>query len=143
MDIPALSGKDFLDLTQRVEGYNRVLKESRGVKTTLDKDDFLKLLVTQLSHQDPTQPMEDREFIAQMAQFSALEQMTNLNREFSQMAKMFASGQAIQLLGKTVELMDGESIVRGKVTEVLGGEAPQLWVNNRYYDYSAVKRVME
>ena len=45
----------------------------------LNKDTFIKLLVTQMQNQDPLSPMEDREFIAQMAQFSSLEQMQNLN----------------------------------------------------------------
>lgn len=48
-------------------------------RNALDKDAFLKLLTVQLSNQDPLNPMEDREFIAQLAQFSTLEQMQNLN----------------------------------------------------------------
>jgi flagellar basal-body rod modification protein FlgD len=47
--------------------------------TTLDKNAFLSLLTEQLKNQDPTQPMDDTAFVAQLAQFSALEQMTNVN----------------------------------------------------------------
>lgn len=50
----------------------------------LGKDAFLKLLVTQLKNQDPLSPMDDKEFIAQMAQFSSLEQMKNLDKNLSQ-----------------------------------------------------------
>jgi len=144
MDISSvITGSDFLDLNNRVESYNKTITGARQGKQVLDKDDFLKILVTQLSHQDPTQPMGDREFIAQMAQFSTLEQMTNLNREFSQVMKLMAASQAVNLLGKTVEIADGESFVQGSVQEILGGESPQLLVNDHYYDYSAVRRVME
>lgn len=59
-------------------------KENNEVKNTsmndLDKDAFLKLLTTQLANQDPLSPMEDTEFIAQLAQFSSLEQMSALNK---------------------------------------------------------------
>ncbi|MCK9443572.1 MAG: hypothetical protein M0Q14_03430 [Tissierellaceae bacterium] len=54
--------------------------DTNAKKNDLDKEAFLKLLTVQLSNQDPLNPMEDREFIAQLAQFSSLEQMQNLNK---------------------------------------------------------------
>jgi flagellar basal-body rod modification protein FlgD len=55
--------------------------KSKNTRNTgeLGKNDFLQLLITQVQHQDPLDPQSDTDFIAQMAQFSALEQMQNLN----------------------------------------------------------------
>jgi flagellar basal-body rod modification protein FlgD len=56
-------------------------------ETALGRDAFLQLLVTQLRHQDPTQPKADGEFIAQLAQFSSLEQLTQIQKTLETMSK--------------------------------------------------------
>ncbi len=86
----------------------------------LGKDTFLKLLVTELKHQDPTRPMEDREFIAQMAQFSSLEQMTNLNKEIRNLVSSSRAAEAYGVLGKHIESYDSNSKKRvmGTVSSV-------------------------
>lgn len=61
----------------------------------LDKESFLLLLVTQFQHQDPLNPMEDKEFIAQLAQFSALEQQMNMSNTMQEMVKVQEAGQVI------------------------------------------------
>lgn len=83
----------------------------------LDKNSFLKLLVTQLSKQDPTNPMNDREFISQMAQFSSLEQMNNVANSMNRLR----GAQANQLIGKMVEGKDfvTEKPIQGIVTTAL------------------------
>ncbi|MDD2431510.1 MAG: flagellar hook assembly protein FlgD [Firmicutes bacterium] len=92
-------------------------------RNVLGKDDFLKLLITQLRYQDPTNPVDDREFVAQMAQFSSLEQMQNLNilvEQYvgsQQASLMFA--QATNLIGLTVKVDDGDgSFSEGLVESV-------------------------
>lgn len=69
-----------------------------GSNSTLGKDAFLKILITQLQNQDPTQPLDDKEFIAQMAQFSTLEQMQNMN---TAMLSLLDSQYQTQLMSYT------------------------------------------
>lgn len=68
----------------------------------LGKDDFLKLLITELKNQDPLDPVENKDFISQMASFSSLEQMQNLSGSFDKMAGLMSLQQAASLLGKQV-----------------------------------------
>ncbi|MEC0231564.1 flagellar hook capping FlgD N-terminal domain-containing protein [Paenibacillus alba] len=82
-------------------------KNKEKDKTTLGKDDFLKILITQLQNQDPTQPLQDKEFIAQMAQFTSVEQLTNMAGEMKLMRQSlgFVSG----LIGKSITWTDIDS----------------------------------
>jgi flagellar basal-body rod modification protein FlgD len=99
---------------------SRLKKKDSAGKSDMNKDTFMKLLVTQLQHQDPTQPMADREFIAQMAQFSSLEQMQNINTAIQSMNRSSRVGEAYALLGRRVEAMSALTgkPVQGVVTKV-------------------------
>jgi flagellar basal-body rod modification protein FlgD len=77
---------------------------------SLGKDDFLKLFVAQLQHQDPMNPMQDGDFMGQMAQFSTLEQTTNIATANQQMATTMGMSQALGLLGKTVTYVDDQKV---------------------------------
>jgi flagellar basal-body rod modification protein FlgD len=70
--------------------------------STISKSGFLQLLVKQLSSQDPLNPMTNEEFVAQLAQFSSLEQQINLNDSFTQFLGFQQLTQASTLLGKKV-----------------------------------------
>ncbi|MBU0935312.1 MAG: flagellar hook assembly protein FlgD [Spirochaetes bacterium] len=125
------------------DAINKELAQGRAVKQNLDKDDFLKILITQLQHQDPTAPMEDREFISQMAQFSSLEQMTNMTQGFAQMSSILNSSEAQALLGKNVEIQDGEHNLYGPVTQIVRGEFPLVMVDGSFYDLDQVTKILE
>ncbi len=113
----------------------------RQIDNVLDKDDFLKLLIVQLTNQDPTEPMKDTEFIAQMAQFSSLEQMVNMSNELALVSSIVTRGQAFSMLGKAVTITEGNNTIEGIVEEVSGGDFPQVLVNGIYYDFAAVEAV--
>ncbi len=86
--------------------------------TELGKDAFLNLLITQLANQDPLNPLEDKDFIAQMAQFTSLEQMTNMNTNLENLTTMNRTA-AIGLMGHEVIYggADG-NLLSGKVVGV-------------------------
>ena len=139
----SMSPQDQARVSAEVSAFNKTLNEGKGARANaaLDKNDFLKILITQLSHQDPTQPMDDKAFIAQMAQFSSLEQMTNMSDSLAKVATLVAKSQAVGLLGNAVDIANGGETVTGTVEAVTGGDYPQLLVNGQYYDYSQVQKV--
>jgi len=103
---------------------------SKQADNQLGKDAFLKLLITQLKYQDPLNPMEDREFIAQLAQFSTLELMQNLSSDFTSIKAMglidkvvYAEKRADNSAGiiPVYGRVEGVSLVNGKVTLHVNG----------------------
>lgn len=82
----------------RVEESNLIAQSNestREVNNQLGKDEFLKILIVQLQNQDPLNPMEDKDFIAQMAQFSTLEQVQNMGKDFQSLRAMNLVGKMI------------------------------------------------
>ena len=85
-----------------------------GTPNGLGKDDFMKLLLAQMSNQDPLKPMEDKEFIAQLAQFNSLEQMQQLNKGMGNLAAAQVATQASALLGQQVMARGANGIEIGR-----------------------------
>jgi len=75
-------------------------------RSILGKDDFLKLFATQLQHQDPMSPMDNMQFMSQMAQFSTLEQITNLGAGIERLTFSNQVAQSVALIGHTVDYVD-------------------------------------
>jgi len=138
-----MSAAEKAVLDREVEFFNKqnVPENGKPVTQELGKDDFLKLLIEQLKNQDPTNPMDNTEFVSQMTQFSSLEQMTNMSTAFARMATFINSSEAMNTLGKTVQINIGDTTVTGEVTGATRGEAPQVQVNGMYYDIDKITAV--
>jgi flagellar basal-body rod modification protein FlgD len=106
---------------------NQIQRNTGG---TLGKDDFLKLFVAQLQHQDPMNPMQDSDMMGQMASFSTLEQITNMAAANQTIASNLTSTGAIGLIGRTVTYTDANDISHTGVVEKVttAGGSPSLTV---------------
>ena len=100
-----------------------------AAKDKLDYDSFLTLLVAQLKNQDPTQPRDSAQYIAQLATFSNVEQSIKSNAKLDQLTIAAALSQADNVIGRTVTSADGS--VSGKVTavKVISGGAVAVFAN--------------
>ena len=104
--------------------------------TSLGKDDFLKMLVAQLKNQDPLNPMDGTEFAAQLAQFSSLEQLTNMNTQLTNLGlyqKTMISTEAVNLLGKEVTVGQGNQFQvdgdNGNFSYSIAGDVAQVSIS--------------
>ena len=96
---------------------------------SLGLQDFLKILLTQMTYQDPLKPMDNKEFMAQMAQFTTLEQTQQLNDKIATLITNQAALQSVGLIGRTVQIETDGGAVTGTVSALsLAGAAPSITV---------------
>jgi flagellar basal-body rod modification protein FlgD len=126
MNVPSVSSETSATLGER----------SPLPVQTLDQDDFLKLLVAQFTSQDPLNPKQDTEFIAQMAQFSALEQAKSMQADISRLRSEQQLLQANALLGRAVEVQTSENLSAVGTVEAVQVEAgtPKIVVDGQAYE---------
>lgn len=101
--------------------FNQALSKQKG--SALDKDSFMLLLVSQFKYQDPLNPMDDKEFISQMAQFSSLEQMMNMNESMQALTDATNNQQMFNATGYIGKLVSVAGNTIGKVTDGNTGES--------------------
>lgn len=87
-----------------IGGISAAQQESAAVQTSLGQEEFLRILLAQLQFQDPLKPLDNQEFLAQLAQFSSLAQTSQLNDRVDTLLTIQAADQSIGLIGKTVEV---------------------------------------
>jgi flagellar basal-body rod modification protein FlgD len=146
-------------------------KKNNGNNNTLGKEAFLQLLVTQMQYQDPLNPQDDTQFISQLAQFSSLEQMQNLNEAFSNSSALGLVGRTVKITnadasgsthditgvvdyvtrdskGKTYVTVNGNSYSADEVTEVydetylVSQKLPMVEAAEKEFDHSAPEDVV-
>lgn len=121
-----------------IPGAARVPTQSLG------QGDFLRLLVTRLSAQDPLNPQGDQEFIAQMAQFSALENSRAMQNEIAALRGSQDFFSANNLIGREVSLVDGEDTLEGLVTGVhVEDGLPMIVVNGRNFNLTNLNSITQ
>jgi flagellar basal-body rod modification protein FlgD len=81
----------------------------------MSQQDFIKILMTQMTYQDPLKPMDNEQFMAQMAQFTALQQTTDLNTNLVQLIQNQAALSSVGLLGRTVDITTASGSTTGTV----------------------------
>jgi len=106
-----------MSMTVPATGTSTYATQSDAVsKTQVDYQSFLKLLVAQMKNQDPTNPMDSTQYMAQLAAFSQVEQSVQMNGKLDQMLQSSTLDQAAAIIGRTLTSADGTT--SGEVTEV-------------------------
>jgi flagellar basal-body rod modification protein FlgD len=125
-----------------VTGASGGTSTQAATQGTLGKDDFLQLLTAQLRYQNPLNPMEDTEFIGQMAQFTSVEQLTNVAASMDRLSFSSQMTESVSLIGRTVTWEKDGQPVSGVVESVsVDDGALHLHVGEDVIEPAQVQRV--
>ena len=138
------SNDNATQLTQVNTTLNNALTRRTGdAKGSLGKEDFLKLLMAQMTHQNPINPTSATDFVTQMAQFSSVQGITQLNQSITSLLALQGLTQGVSLIGKSVTYTNANGKTQsGTVSAVsmVGGQ-PQLVINNNNVGLSQVQTI--
>lgn len=127
-------------------GKTEITSKNTSAKASgndMDRDAFLKLLVTQLQYQDPLNPMDNTAFVAQTAQFSALEQMQNLNSTMTKSQAFAMIGREVDTLAYNEKTSTYEQISGIVEYVTMKSNEPYIVIGDKEIKYSEVKNVFE
>ncbi len=143
MEITSVQAKGTNGAQGATAGSGAAGGSSHTLMNGVSKSDFLKLLVAQLQNQDPMKPMEDKEFISQMAQLNTVEQITNMNNQLTQFLAFEAISQAGAMIGKAIEASpSGGALITGVVQEIrLEQGKPVLIVNGNPVGMGDIRKI--
>jgi flagellar basal-body rod modification protein FlgD len=100
------SPQDKLKTAMKVDGFNEQILAGKKKNAETQKQEFMQILVTQLQNQNPLEPLNDKDFIAQMAQLSSLEKLEDINEGMTSLSHNTENGALFNLIGKRVTYVD-------------------------------------
>jgi flagellar basal-body rod modification protein FlgD len=135
---------ELINMQNSTAQYEAQQKKLTGTSKEMDSNVFLKLMMEQLKHQDPLSPMDNKEFLAQQAQFTQVDETQKLNKNISTNNSIM---QTLALVGKEVTIVDPEDpkkTITGNVTEAgFNGSSSAITIDGKQYPISLIKSVRE
>lgn len=125
-----MSPAELQELNYKVDGFNAKIREmNQGSKHSLSEADFMKLLITQLRNQDPTKPLEDKEFINQMTQLTSLKQLNEMITTMRTFSKELAFTRTLGLVNKWVVYEKSDGVMAQGMVESIRVKNGQTFLN--------------
>lgn len=119
-------------VTYDASTYSASTSTSSTTSSALDKETFLKLLVTQMEYQDPLDPQDNSEYLAELAQFSALEQMTNVADSLSSISTLVENMDTSLLVGQLSNMIGKE--IQWQTTSIVTGDDGQAYETSKTFE---------